>query len=255
MLTDRSVRKLAPTELFLLKTPDDTEDASWMVIPEYQWNIVNLLMSSLRLHITRTGAPWYIAAELLVSAPIRPGGGLLSVAPDLLVAVADGHERVSWKVVEEGQAPAFVLEVVTKESMERDLEEKPGIYDALGVREYAVFAPRRADGGPVLSGYRREADKIFAPWIAESNTLSSTVLGLDLVIQDARWLRLRDRAGVLLPSIEEAAAAARARADAEADRADAEADRADTEAQRADEAESELARLHALLRQHGLSPS
>lgn len=245
MVIEHAVRKLTPRELFLLTTPDDTEDALWMVTPEYQWNIVNLLMSVLRLHIARQELPWYIAAELLVVAPIRPGNRRsLSVAPDLLVAEADSRERVSWKIAEEGAAPAFVLEVVTAESLDRDLDEKPEIYEAMGVREYVVFAPRRTDGGAILSGYARQADGAFAPWpMASSDTLRSAVLGLDLVVVDGRWLRPRGADGLLLPSAEEEAAVARR----ERTRAEAATQEARTQALRAEAAEAELVRLRALL--------
>jgi len=213
-----------------------------MVTLEYQWNIVNLLMSVLRQHIRRHDLRWYIAAELLVTAPIRPRNRRpLSVAPDLMMAEADDRERVSWRIVEEGGPPAFALEVVTAESMERDLDDKPDIYDVMGVREYAIFAPRRTDGGPLLSGYARQEDGTFAPWPArEDGALTSTVLGLDLVVVDGRWLRLRDGDGVLLPSAQEEAERERARADVAARRAD-------EAVQRADAAETELARLRALL--------
>ncbi len=242
MVVDRALRKLTPAELFLLTTPDDTEDAYWMVTPEYEWNIVNLLMSILRLHIARQNLRWYVAAELLVVAPIRPRNRRpLSVAPDLMMAESDSTERTSWKIVEEGRPPAFVLEVVTAESIGRDLDDKPEIYDAMGVQEYALFAPRRTDGGAVLSGFSRGTDGVFAPWpVVVQGMLRSAVLGLDLVVVDGRWLRLRDRDGGLLPSAEEEATVAmreRLRADAEAGRADA--------------AEAELARLRALLEKHG----
>ncbi len=172
------------------------------------------------------------------------------------MAVAGNRERTSWKVAEEGAAPAFVLEVVTEESRGRDFDHKPDIYEAMKVREYAAFAPRRKDGGPLLSGFQRRDDGVFAPWPASADgALRSAVMGLDLVVVDERWLRLRDGNGVLAPSAEEEAAATereRARAESEASRADAAAREARAQAERADAAEVELSRLRALLENRGL---
>lgn len=251
-------------ELLLLTTPDDTEEAPWMVMPDFQWRIVELLMSILRLHATRQGLRWYLAAELQVTMPraLTPRTRTrrtLDVVPDLLMAVADDVERTSWNVHAEGQPPRLVLEVVTEASLDRDMEEKPVIYDALGVREYVIFAPKRIDGGPLLSGYHRVDDGQFAPWsVDEQGALRSAALGdLELYVEDGKWLRVRDALGRRLPSAAEEAARAdqeAARANREATRANQEAARANQEAARAareaaarQAAEAELARLRALL--------
>ena len=51
-------RQLSDTEWLLLTTPDDTEEAPWMVVPELQWRVVALLMSVLRLYVRRRGLRW-----------------------------------------------------------------------------------------------------------------------------------------------------------------------------------------------------
>jgi hypothetical protein len=232
-------RQLSEVALLLLTTPDDTEEAPWMVMPDFQWRVIALLVSLLRLHALRAGQRWYLAPELKVTLP-RPGGGRpLDLAPDLLMAVADDVERDSWDVRKEGQPPLFVLEVVTKESAVRDQEEKPLLYDALGVREYVLFAPRARPGAPQLLGYRRDEAGRFVPWpVDAAGALWSTALDLGLYVEGGKWLRARDAEGRRLPSAEEEAA-----------RAQHEAARAQHEAARADRAEAELARLRALLRQ------
>ena len=48
---------------------DDTEEAPWMVVPEFQWRVVALLMSVLRLYVRRTRLHWHLAAELKISVP------------------------------------------------------------------------------------------------------------------------------------------------------------------------------------------
>jgi Uma2 family endonuclease len=162
---------------------------------------------------------------------------VLDLAPDLMLAEADDALRTSWDVRVEGQVPPFVLEVVTKDSWERDTVEKPLLYDAMGVHEYVIFAPQRKDGGPLLFGYRRDVERRFVPWNTdEQGALHSAVLGgLTLYEEEGEWLRLRDAQGQRLPSAEE------------------EAERAEQEAAARQAAEAELERLRALLRQQDTS--
>ena len=230
-------RQLSDTEWLLLTTPDDTEEAPWMVVPEFQWRVVALLMSVLRLYVRRGGLRWHLAAELKITMPRRIIPRSLDLAPDLMIVEADDAPRTSWDVQVEGQVPPFLLEVVTKDSWERDTVEKPLLYDAMGVQEYVIFAPQRKDGGPLLFAYRRDAERRFVPWDTdEQGALHSAVLGgLTLYVEEAEWLRLRDAQGQRLPSAEE------------------EAERAEREAAARQAAEAELARLRALLRQQDTS--
>ena len=171
-------RQLSDTEWLLLTTPDDTEEAPWMVVPEFQWRVVALLMSILRLYVRRRGLRWHLAAELKITMPRRIIPRSLDLAPDLMIVEADDAPRTSWDVQVEGQVPPFVLEVVTKDSWERDTVEKPLLYDAMGVQEYVIFAPQRKDAGPLLFGYRRDAERRFVPWDTdEQGALHSAVLG------------------------------------------------------------------------------
>ncbi len=50
-------RPLTDQQLLLLKTRSDTEDAPWMTTPDFQWHIINLLMSILRLYVQRQNLP------------------------------------------------------------------------------------------------------------------------------------------------------------------------------------------------------
>jgi len=266
MLKEYPVRRLTNAEVYVLTLRSDTEEAPWMVMTDFQWNVVALLMSILDRHAQRQGLGWYLSAELKVTMPLPVGVSLpvgltvgasqtsLDAAPDFMMAVAENREHSSWKVADEGP-PLFVLEVVSEESLKRDLVEKPVIYQVMGVQEYAIYAPHRKDGGPPLLGYRRDDEGHFVAWTVDaqgvlwSDTLS---LGLCRVANDR--LRVRDRGGVLLLSPTEEAVAEAARAEQEAARAEQEAARAEQEAARAEQeaalrqaAEAEVARLRAML--------
>jgi Uma2 family endonuclease len=263
---------LAPTAewaaALLREAVDDTDEAPWMTMPEFQFYLIQLLLGVLRLHARRHGLGWHVTGELGVRMP-KPGEeGTLTLGPDLFVVEADAALRTTWDVVAEHQPPRFVLEVVTQESAERDtaLDQKVGYYAAMGVAEYAIYWPYRPDAGPKLFGYRRDTAQRWVPWGADAaGVLRSEALGgLGLQIADLPWLRLVDRQGRALPSPDEEAdralrEAARAaweaeraerearRAEREAARAEREAERAERETARAAAAEAELARLRALL--------
>jgi len=253
---------------------DDSDEAPWMTVPEFQYFVAHLLVSILRLHTQRQRLGWHVGGELGVVMP-RPEGGTLTLGPDVFVAEADEELRTSWDIRREGGPPKVVLEVVTTDSATRDTEpeQKPAYYAAMGVAEYVVYWPYRGDGGPRLFGYRRDGQGQWVEWRPDaSGILWSVALGgLGLLPVERPWLRVVDQQGRLLPSPEEEAeqtAQARDRAERETLRAEGEQRRAERESARAEKAveharqeteraereamarrtaEAELARLRALL--------
>ena len=223
---------------------DDTNDAPWMTMPEFQYFVARLLVGILRLHAQRRGLGWHVTGELSVTTP-KPESGTLTVGPDVLVFEADEQLRSSWDVRKEGKPPRLVLEIVTKDSVYRDTVQKPEYYNYMGVEEFVLYWPDRKDGGPKLFGYRRDDEAGWAEWEVEGDgVLRSQVLrGLGLQVGEHPWLRVVDKRGERLPSPEEEAA----RAEQEAARAEREAVRAEREAARAAAAEAELARLRTRL--------
>ncbi len=246
---------------FLRDAVDDTNEAPWMTMPEFQYFMTRLLVGILQLHARRQGLGWHVTSELGVRMP-KPGGqGTLTLGPDLFVVEADEGWRTTWDILTEGQPPRFVLEIVTPDSVERDTEpeQKVGYYAAMGVEEYAIYWPERRAGGPKLFGYRRDTEGAWIDWAtdAEGVLWSGALGGLGLVVTEASFLRVVDQQGTLLPSPEEEADArqlADIRAEREAARAEREAAdrrladaRAEREAAARREAEAEVARLRALL--------
>ncbi|MGI8914792.1 MAG: Uma2 family endonuclease [Chloroflexota bacterium] len=247
---------------------DDTDEAPWMTMPEFQYFMARLLVGILQQHARRQGLGWHVTGELGVRMPKPEGQGTLTLGPDLFVVEADEGWRTTWDISAEGQPPRFVLEVVTQDSVERDTEpnQKVGYYAAMGVEEYAIYWPYRAAGGPKLFGYRRDTEGAWIDWATDAQGVlwSGALGGLGLVIREASLLRVVNRQGELLPSPEEEADAYRladiraeqeaaerrladARAEQEAERATREAARAEREAARAATAEAELASMRALL--------
>jgi len=248
--------RLRYDQALLARLPEDTDDAPWMVVPGFQLLIIEMLRSILRQYVRDKGPQWHVFSELWVIVPWPNAHGTFKTAPDLFLVEADDRLRVSWYVEREGKIPQFVLEVVTRESSTRDLDEKVMIYNQMGVREYAIFVPQEVEGQPRLLGYRRDANDAFRRWEpdAQGRLTSDELGGLRLFIADGRWLRLMDRDGRVLTSEAEERDSQTERANHEAARADLALARADQEAARADQAaaraeaaERELARLRLLL--------
>ena len=138
----------------------------------------------------------YIALDMFVY--YRRGDASSRVAPDVFVVFgADGnHIRHSWIIWEEGGVPpAFVLEVGSESTWERDAAEKREIYAEFGVAEYWRFDPLGWLFSPRLIG-ERLVDGEYQPLDVSADDQGilrghSSVLGLDICVRDSR-LRLYD---------------------------------------------------------------
>ena len=195
--------------------------------------------------------------EVLVASDLgvffERGDRTAVVVPDMFVAFTSGRgDRLSYKVWEEGEVPDFVLELLSASTWRRDVEAKPPLYEALGVREFWIFDPLGRLPDPMI-GRRLDVSGSYRPVPAmRSGGWRSDVLGLDLILH-AGGFRFRDPVtGEILPDVVEAAAqreeAAAQRAEAVAQRAEAVAQR-DQEAAARQAAEARVAELEALLRQ------
>ena len=159
------------------------------------------------------------------------------LVPDVFVSFAAGRgDRRSYKAWEEGGVPDFVLELLSANTWRRDVEVKPPLYEALGVREFWIFDPLGRLSDPMI-GRHLDASGSYRPVPAlRGGGWRSEVLGLDLVLHPGGF-RFRDPAtGEVLPDAVEAAA----------QRDEAAAQR-DEEAAARRAAEARVAELEALL--------
>ena len=108
------------------------------------------------------------------------------VAPDVFVVFGvDKHKRFSYKLWQEGKAPAFILEITSKSTQAEDQGAKRGTYAYLGVKEYWLFDATGDYLNPSLQGNRLVGDSyqtITDSKIAHGGmlTLYSEALGLEL---------------------------------------------------------------------------
>ncbi|MCY3621831.1 MAG: Uma2 family endonuclease [Gammaproteobacteria bacterium] len=162
------------------------------------------------------------------------GNPKAALSPDLMVVFDAGNpDRSSYKVWEEGDAmPAFALEVLSKRTWRKDVRVKPGLYAALGIREFWLFEPFE----PRLAGYRLHGREYARIRSTADGGYPSRVLGLDVIVKNDR-IRFRNAAsGEILPDpiqsdamrvdAEERAESAKARAESAEARAQSAEDRA-----------------------------
>ena len=76
------------------------------------------------------------------------------VEPDILVAFEAGsHNRLSYVIWQEGNPPEFVMEFASVSTWRRDRDEKPALYESLGVRECLLYDSTGGLLEPRLQGH------------------------------------------------------------------------------------------------------
>jgi Uma2 family endonuclease len=218
-----------------------------------------LLEMILRAWIARTGRDAAVYANLALRwDEEHPAVG---VDPDVCLVdptPPDAKLR-SLRTWEPGHAaPRVAVEVVSRDTAEKDYFEGPAKYAASGTRELWVFDPERrgrgALGPSVLQVWRRMDDGAFRRVFAGDAPAYSDELGAWLVVTDdgtrlrladdeageRRWLTGEEAARAQAQADRERAQAERAQAQAERERAQAERERAQAERERA-QAERERA--------------
>jgi Uma2 family endonuclease len=177
----------------------------------------------------------YVSGNLLFY--YEEGDPTARFSPDVFVVfgVPKGPRR-TYKLWEEKRAPAFVLEVTSRETRIEDKGNKRELCLELGVSEYFLFDPYGEYLRPPLQGFRLRGSR-YEPIAANAaGRLSSETLGLHLGVEDERLRFTDSMTGEPLLRIEELMS-----------RADRMAKRADEAAAARAAAEAEIARLRALL--------
>ena len=151
-----------------------------------------------------------------------PGNPRARVAPDVFVVFGvPDRKRPIYKLWEEGEVPAFVMEVASVSTWREDDRRKAALYERLGVREYWQYDPTGEYLGLQLKG-RRLAGGAYVPQpVVESLDgtllLRSETLGIEMRVKGEE-MRFRDPAtGRDVLSLREEHAARRA-AEVEAER-------------------------------------
>ena len=226
--------------------PPDCEEHEKVVVTTGHKKLEDELPFALRLRYE--GQNVFVGADLMVyfdgHDPNRTTARRLG--PDLMVALdVPDRPRDTYAVWEEGKAPDFVLELLSKSTWEKDVMRKPALYRRMGAREYFLVDPIGRIV-PRLWGWRfQDGRTVRVPYTMVTSGLAglySETLDLHLChthpwpdlpydLPEAGKVRWRDpKTGELLETPKEGTR----RADEQEQRADAQEQRADAQEQRAD---------------------
>src|ERR671932_1014426 len=154
----------------------------------------------------------YVAGNLLLY--YEEGNPAASVAPDVFVVVGvPKHPRRIYKLWEEGQSPAVVIEVTSRSTRLDDLGTKRVLYESLGVPEYFLFDPLAEYLHPPLQGYRLANGEYVRLEAEPDGALASQRLGLRLRPEDGHLRLINAATGDLLLRPDEVADAQRVAAE------------------------------------------
>ena len=165
--------------------------------PEGDWHSEAKLEAAdaLRGYFGRRKRQVYIALELTVYYPDAQ-----RFAPDLLVVFdVEIRRRNTWVVSAEGKGLDFALEVHYGGDRRKDAERNLALYAGLGIPEYFIYDRRRQR----IHGYRLSAPhaRTYEPILPQLGHYRSTVLGLDLVLEQGK-LRFWSESGPVLQTAE-----------------------------------------------------
>ena len=123
----------------------------------FQEQAISYTLLALRAALRRRPGVYMSGYTLVYDAGPQGEEGRTSpvwVVPDVLVAFGvGGHNRLSYVIWQEGKPPDFVLEVASVSTWRRDREEKPALYESLGVGEYLLYDPVGGLLEPRLQGH------------------------------------------------------------------------------------------------------
>ncbi len=244
-----------PVQAIEVQYPSD--DGERMVETDLQYYAIVDSVFALKRHLKHLGRNGTVRADCaLYYDSDRPS---IYVAPDVLFAfdvIVPRSEGFVPRV--QGKVPDLVMEMASRSTHAQDSGSKHARYAKLGIGEYWQYDPHHQYLPDELIGWQLKVgryekipvqlDQTRGAWVGESRILG-TAWGLDQTTQELRLWNPSAQAWYLTDREEVA------RADREKARADREAVERRREAARADQAETEVARLQALLRVQGKDPS
>jgi Uma2 family endonuclease len=201
-------------------------------------------VTALQEFFRRIGKKIYVSKEL---ATYYPGEAMF--CPDVLaVRDVEPHPREKWVASDEGKGLDFVLEVHVSGDRTKDFETNVKRYARLGIPEYFAFDR----GNMRLAGWRLPGPKAraYVPIVPQAGRFPSTVLQLDLALEDNRVRFYFGTAPLaeaeeLIQRLERAVSDVTERAQHEVERAQHEAERADALERRLAAALAELDKLRS----------
>jgi Uma2 family endonuclease len=158
---ETGVSQHLPLTLLDFLYPSD-EDVGVVIMPETPLHDIwtNLLAIMLRSYLAVEN--WLVLSDVLIHWGRR---GAPAKAPDL-AAIPGGRmpepRQKSYRVGRHGPVPVFALELTSSETRLVDLQEKPLLYAAVGIKEFLIIdLLPEGKGAWQLTGYRLEDEPFY----------------------------------------------------------------------------------------------
>jgi len=167
-------------------------DGEPMAESDFQRKPLTYLVEALDLHF-QNQTEVYVSGNLLIY--YQSGNPKASVAPDVFIVFGvPKRPRRIYKTWVEGKAPQVIIEITSHTTRTKDEKDKPLLYQRLGVAEYFQYDPTGDYLRPALRGRRlnelqQYQEMSIETLTAETLSLTSTLLGLDLHLHQGQ-LRL-----------------------------------------------------------------
>ena len=156
MTTRATIRKPTPNIARLDFEPDELLDGR-APIEMMQYGAIRHFTNCVHECMDARGETYVMSNNL----PVRPYPDNLrvSLAPDLFFAYVEDlslfYMETGYNIWQAGKPPDLVLEVASRSTYLKDLNEKPAIYAGMGIPEYWMFDPTGGElYGQALTGYR-----------------------------------------------------------------------------------------------------
>ena len=177
-----------------------SEERKKMGETDYQHIQNSILEQMLRLFLMNR-KDVYLASDLIVY--YEEGNPNRRFAPDLMICFgAENKMRRTYKLWEEKVVPQVIVEVVSKETWQKDVTTKRRLYEKLGVAEYYVIDPEYKYLPSPLFAYRLEFGELVRQAV-ENKRIFSQALGLELVDTSEDFRFFNPATQTFLPTVEE----------------------------------------------------
>ena len=168
---------------------------------DFHHHQIRVLYQSLVLFIKTLSKDIYLTSNLMFY--YEEGNPNRRFAPDLMICFGvENKKRRTYKLWEEKQVPQVIIEVVSKETWQKDVTTKRRLYERLGVAEYYIIDPEYKYLPSPLFAYRLEFGELVRQSIND-NRIFSDLLGLELVDTDADFRFFNPETQEFLPTSED----------------------------------------------------
>ena len=187
---------MAETALALEKPPEEIEypesDGEPMAeTDEHRDELAELVFTLKRYFRDRDDV--YVSGNLFVY--YQEGDPGKRRAPDVFVVCGvPNNQRRTYRLWDEGKAPAMAIELTSAETKKEDRKVKPEIYAGWGIEYLFLYDVLGEYLDPPLQGQRLGRDGRYHPLVGPRNgPLPCPPLGLNLILDDEGRLQFVDR--------------------------------------------------------------